>query len=899
MMSDMESRTRGRDCELAALGEFVGATKTSGDCGVLLLTGPAGSGKTRLLAEAAKTARRTGVRVATAEAGTAQGTVPLAALLSALLDGAVALWSAHGIARAHSLIDGLQQALETATAHHRLLIALDDLERADAETLVVLRALIARTARLPVRWAFALRPGESRVELRELLQRLDHARRIALGPLSDDAVAGIVADQLDAPGHPELLCFAARAGGNPFLLVELLQGLREERRVSLVDGQARARGSELPARLVDAMRDRLDQLGTDGCAVVRVAAVLGQRFTAGELAAVLRRRPSRLLEPIDVALGADVLAEWGNQLGFRSELVRQAVLATLTVSARRGLQRELASALIAHGSAPDQVAVHLAEGALPGDRVAIEQLRTAAGNLSASDPGAAADMSVRALELCATTSPERGAVLVETLTRLSAAMRDDEADALATSALQAPLSPTEEAEVRLLRSTRLSRPAHERAEENRRALRLPGLSPELRARHRAWLSYSLASAGLLALAGEHANRALAAGTDDSSVHALAAVARSTIAFQHGEYRSALAALDVVPGDDPIIGALVALRRIEVLAALGRLHEALRLLAHEPRPSLAGPWLAMRAHVRFLAGELAEAGTDAEAAEAAAPEGASTSHPIGAALARLQGASRTGDGARRRTALRSAWSTLADADPAARRQLACLLALTARDAGEALGRLETVFAPAGPLAPGDPALHPQVVRLALAAGQRTVAVRAAEAAEHVELVNPGNPLLAGLAAHARGLLTENARELLRAATLLGGTQRPLAHACALEDAGRLRGDVDCLAEAFELYTAAGATGPAKRTAERLRERGVRRHVAGSAPTQGWDSLTASELRVVRLVGAGATNRTAATRLHLSPHTVSTHLRHAFVKLRINSRVELARLLHEHDGPLVAR
>ena len=49
----------------------------------------------------------------------------------------------------------------------------------------------------------------------------------------------------------------------------------------------------------------------------------------------------------------------------------------------------------------------------------------------------------------------------------------------------------------------------------------------------------------------------------------------------------------------------------------------------------------------------------------------------------------------------------------------------------------------------------------------------------------------------------------------------------------------------------------------------------------------------LVGAGATNRDVAARLVLSPHTVSTHLRHAFVKLDINSRVELARIVAQRE------
>lgn len=56
-------------------------------------------------------------------------------------------------------------------------------------------------------------------------------------------------------------------------------------------------------------------------------------------------------------------------------------------------------------------------------------------------------------------------------------------------------------------------------------------------------------------------------------------------------------------------------------------------------------------------------------------------------------------------------------------------------------------------------------------------------------------------------------------------------------------------------------------------------------------------MVRLVAAGATNRDVAAPLVLSPHTVSTHLRHAFAKLSINSRVELARIVAERELRLV--
>ncbi len=75
-------------------------------------------------------------------------------------------------------------------------------------------------------------------------------------------------------------------------------------------------------------------------------------------------------------------------------------------------------------------------------------------------------------------------------------------------------------------------------------------------------------------------------------------------------------------------------------------------------------------------------------------------------------------------------------------------------------------------------------------------------------------------------------------------------------------------------------------------------ARRTPTRafGWDSLTRSELRVARLVAEGLTNRAVARQLGISPHTVDTHLRHAFTKLDIGCRVALTRYVLTHDtGP----
>jgi DNA-binding CsgD family transcriptional regulator len=73
--------------------------------------------------------------------------------------------------------------------------------------------------------------------------------------------------------------------------------------------------------------------------------------------------------------------------------------------------------------------------------------------------------------------------------------------------------------------------------------------------------------------------------------------------------------------------------------------------------------------------------------------------------------------------------------------------------------------------------------------------------------------------------------------------------------------------------------------------LRQQVAVLQRARGWAALTDSELAVVRLVAEGLTNREVAERLHVSPPTVSGHLRHAFEKLGVNSRVKLSRLVAE--------
>jgi DNA-binding CsgD family transcriptional regulator len=211
---------------------------------------------------------------------------------------------------------------------------------------------------------------------------------------------------------------------------------------------------------------------------------------------------------------------------------------------------------------------------------------------------------------------------------------------------------------------------------------------------------------------------------------------------------------------------------------------------------------------------------------------------------------------------------------------------------------------------DLADEAQIVRMALAVGDRELAESALDAADRRAELSPGVPSLAATAAHARGLLNVDVDELWHAVNLFKQSPRSLALASAWEDLGRAQqrqetaeSGIDALTEALVLYARAGATQDAARLRGRLRALGIRRRVATTErPPTGWAAMTTSELSVARLVADGLTNREIAERLFVSPHTVNTHLRHVFAKLEVNSRVDLTRLATERNSeraPEIAR
>jgi DNA-binding CsgD family transcriptional regulator len=921
---------RGRDVALGALGDVLDCVR-SGSGAVLLIEGAAGMGKSRLLAEGEKMAGRLGVRVGLGAAEPSESVAELAPLLRALFDGPEPLLDREGLSSVHAApeqrywrLQDLQSLLESAALDGPLLILLDDVQWADSGTAAALRALPPRLAWLPIGWVVAMRPDQGPGQLRSAVEYLagEGAGRLALEPLSDAAVTEVATDMMQAEPDETLVRMAGEAGGNPFLLVELLEGLRHEELVRVDAGQATLTDDRLPERVRASMRERLAGMSASARQMAVAAGSLGRAFSLSDLADMIGTPPASLLTSGEELIEAGIVRARGDQLCFQHDLIREAVRHACAPSTRQALDRQAAHVMLARGALPVEVATQLAASASPGDEVAITTLLKAAEVLATTDPGASADLSRRALDLAPERHPLRGPLVVQAAMSLHAAGRMEEAKAFADNAMREVLPVVQEAQVRLGIAGMWLVSSDVRVHASREALKLTGLPPHLRLKHMATLAYNLVPGGRTAEAQAALSEAVAAGARFDPVARFPLVlSEAGLQYVGGYYTQALELLEAILRDGfaeahGLDDLLTRMWRAIALAALDRDQDALEVVDGLIAESLKRGFSFFLHLAEMTSGHLLlQMGRLEDAAVVLNARFDSHAHPIVnvvdasgvVALGRL--ALHTGDDRQVRQTSEMAKSMLDESTPGIRRHAAWFLSLQAAAEGEprqahqwlcAMGEQERmhVITRIWP----DFADDAHLVRIAAAVGDRELAESAvADATRRAEL-SPGVASLAASAAHARGLLDRDPEKLSEAVSLLTGSTRSLALAAAWEDLGLVRVQdgtnepgIDALTRALVLFARAGATRDAARLRSRLRELGVRRRVAtADKPVTGWAAMTKSELAVAQLVANGLTNREIAERLFVSPHTVNTHLRQVFAKLEVNSRVDLTRLATERSS-----
>ncbi|GAA4632461.1 hypothetical protein GCM10023196_066010 [Actinoallomurus vinaceus] len=897
---------------------------------MLLVEGGHGIGKSRLIEEAVEAAAAMGFMIARGAAEEWRRVVPLAPLMSALGETPQTLLGsnrpADGVDLRLRLVEGLQARLEERAGRCSFLLTLDDLHWADPTTLLALRALIPELASYPMVWILSRTTGQDdhQVEsLYEVLER-DGATRTVLGALEQGAVAEIVTDVLGAPPSPELLTLVDGAGGNPFLLVELLDGLRDERAIEVVEGQARPVTSRLPGRIRKIVHGRLRGLSPATRHLLQVAAILGSSFEVNDVADMLGEPPARLLPALEEAEAAGVVVIDPDGLSFRHDLLWQAVRATMAPSVRKGLHGQAGRMLFERGGSAVVAAGHLMDSAATGDAIALAGLDRAVREVLPTSPETAADLAVRALELTAPGDDARSDRALAAVRALTAAGRLQQAVELARDALHAATSPGNAGWLRyelayaLLMSGRVA----EAVAEAEQALDQGDLPDQLS----VLIDHVLFQGPLGTRAhrrARHRAETVLADPRSHSEHAVIAahMMLTDIAWSEGRAADGLdhsSEAARLAGDEPVryfspqalhACTLMDMRRltearsaVEIVA--GQI-TALGATAHAAVPTL------LRARLRLIEGHLDDAATEARAALATAEElGAHLYDPIATtvlatvALRRgdLETAAAYADRCRSHDVpgldAMSAWwwagwgpALVAEAQGGPERAID-ILRTPYTDPAERCCLL---------MVEADAAAW--LTRTALAIGDHTGAEAVTATAERLARDNPGFPTLAASAAHAHGLFHENAAALAHAAA---DHVSAWSRASAAEDLGVLHARasggsdreaaVNRLGQAHETYQEVGALRDAARVRARLRGIGVRRRhwTQAERPASGWESLTDTERDVAILAAQALTNPEIAARMFIARDTVKFHLRQVFRKLGIASRVELARLLAEQHS-----
>jgi DNA-binding CsgD family transcriptional regulator len=892
---------RGRDPQLVLLRDELAALRDEGRGGVMVVTGSGGVGKTSFL-RAARDLAPTGTRVLHGAADLGTRSVPFAALVQAL--GMKAALDDQW-----SVVREIADRLERAAMEAPLVVALDDLQWADDATLSAVTTLPAALAAHPVLWLLAFRTGHLPDAAHATLARLQAAgiTQVALGRLDPHAVLALAADMLEARPDEEIAALLERAGGQPFLVVELLRGLRSDGLVVVRDGQA----GLLPgpyATTVNALGSLFDRLEPGTAQLLELAAMLGRGFGVTELATLSGRPASALLAPLREALAAGLLVEDGERLRFRHDLLHEAVAARVPAAVRLAVRREAAEVLLRHGASVTDMAAMLAEVARPGDADAVALLGRAVREIGATAPVVAAPLALRALELASAGDPARADMVLEALDQLVRAGRAATADRLLRESADLGIDPEREATARLkIGILTLQYSPGAVSEQCRRTLALPGLTRTTRTRVTALLACVTEMAGELDEAEGLAEQAAELAETDADTR-FDLVPRALVTFARGEPRRAreltAEAWRSHPGsaDDELRlwapdswHALLVVAGLDLDAALALIGDGLRRARDGGTVAMLRVWTMIRCRALWERGRLADAWAEAEAvfdmADSTGELGGGYLNAI-AAYVMVRIALRTGDAAQLETARRSV-------DGLRRAESRCGLAMGAWAAG-LLGEdldpeqvdvvLNDLVHATAPRAYADSV---DLVRLLLARGRDKEADPVVQRLESAAAARPEVPFLTGAAHHARGLLERDPRALADALALQTDDPRPLIRADLLSDAGAVRpagpGAIEVLHQALNLYQDCGAQRDAARVRRMLRENGVRLRATATPTDPAWPELTDSEAVIARLVAEGKTNRQIAEQLFISPHTVNSHLRHIFAKLDIRSRVELVRIV----------
>jgi AAA ATPase domain len=308
-----------------------------------------------------------------------------------------------------------------------LCVVLDDLHWTDAQSVGLLKHLVRTLEQGALEVIATYRDSDLGKEhpltgVLADLRSVEGVQRIALRGLGVDEVAQIMTvaagHELDEDGVELAGQIAIETDGNPFFVGEILRGLSESG--ALVFDEATGRWSvdrsgaiALPASVREVIERRVERLGDDALEVLRLAAVIGRVFDVELLEAILDSDENTLLDHLEAAVAASVLAESSERVGqfrFAHALINQTLYEGLGATRRARMHQRVAQALEQlYGEDPvarlAELALHWRLAAVSVDRAKAADYSLRAGEqaLDSLAPAEALKLFADAVELTGET----------------------------------------------------------------------------------------------------------------------------------------------------------------------------------------------------------------------------------------------------------------------------------------------------------------------------------------------------------------------------------------------------------------------------------------------------------------------------------------------------------------
>lgn len=375
----------GREREVATLQSLIGQVR-HGQGQVVLLSGEAGIGKSRLLAEGKRQGRSQGFQVLEGMCFPTDRSSPYAPLLD-LFRAYFAHWtpsslpdSMHGFAATLSrllpelallfpnlatlptpptmepeeekrhLFAAMTHFVTEQAAQNPVLLMVEDLHWGDDLSLDLLLHLARRCRQVPLLLLVTYRSDELQPVLRQWLAMLDRerlAQEIALQRLSRTEVAAMLDSMLRTQQEADadlLDTLYTRSEGNPFFVEELLKSLMTTGELVRVGGIWKRTGEHapVPRSVQEAVQQRTMYLSADAKRLVTLAAVAGRRFNITLLHEMMRCDEGQFLALLKEVMAAQLVVEEAiDQFAFRHALTQQAISTELLLRERQALHRSL------------------------------------------------------------------------------------------------------------------------------------------------------------------------------------------------------------------------------------------------------------------------------------------------------------------------------------------------------------------------------------------------------------------------------------------------------------------------------------------------------------------------------------------------------------------------------